>query len=165
MALFLKAKDCKVAIVLYHAKNVITHHNKITQSLSLPIVQVMKRHLVESLNSDDETILDPITDAFRNAAVEYVTNNNLRMRSIKHIVNNDSAYLFKCEIYNSVTEIFAIEVLSDEIINESMVEINVEKIFIKPGTANNHDLSVYYNGLKIDTLSAIVLIEYWNLHL
>jgi hypothetical protein len=174
-SLFLKSKDCKTAIVLYHGKTVLTTHDEQTQSLSLPVVPVTRHHLstilTDSHNNDlvktvNETVvnteLDPILGAFAYAALEYVINMNFKIRSVKH-VRDKSEYLFKCDAFPSITEIFAIEVLSEEIAAMSMVGIKVDKIFCKLGSASNNDMSVYYNGLKIETLSAIVLIEYWNL--
>ena len=166
MALFLSSQLCNVAIVLYHGNNILTRHDRNKQSLTLPFIQVKKVHLMDALtgNDEDNPIIDPIIDAFRRAGTEYVSSLKLQIRDVKHIKNGDSSYLFKCDIYNTRTEIFAIEVLSEEINDISIVSINVDKIFCKLGTANNNEVNVYYNGLKIETLSAIVLIEYWNLH-
>lgn len=162
MALFLKARDCKVAIVLYHDKNIITQHDSSSQSLTLPIVNVLKRHLVEVLTSDEDK-LDPILSAFENAALEYVANKNLQVRSIRHVKDQGTGYLFKCDVLPTHIETFAIEIIHGDINDVSIVAINIDKIFCKIGTANNNDMNVYYNGLKIDTMSALVLIEYWNL--
>lgn len=174
MSLFLKCKDCKVAIVLYNNTTVLTCHDPKTQSLTLPIVPVMKKHLTAVLDDHPDEItkaigdvsveLDPVTGAFAYAALEYVTAMNYKVRGIRHVKGNDSDYLFKCDTFHSFTEVFAVEVIDNpHVVDETMVGIKVDKIFCKLGTANNHDMNVFYNGLKIDPLSAIVLIEYWNL--
>lgn len=177
MNLYLNCKDCKAAIVLYQAKNVITHHDSEKQSLSLPVVPVLKRHLAAVIAEEPDNLakaihesvvnidLDPILGAFAYAALEHVESLNCKIRSIKHIKNQNYDYLFKNDIYPTVKEIFAIELMSAEIFDESMVGIKVDKIFCKIGTANNNDMNLYYNGLKIDPISAIVLIEYWELRL
>lgn len=176
MSLVLKCKDCKVAIVLYNNNNVLTCHDPKTQSLTLPIIPVMKKHLVAVLNDQPDEItkaigdvsveLDPVTGAFAYAALEYVTVMDYKVRSIRHVKSDDSDYLFKCDAFHSVTEVFAVEVIDNHhVVDETMVGIKVDKIFCKVGSANNHDMNVFYNGLKIDPLSAIVLIEYWNLRL
>lgn len=175
MSLFLNCKDCKAAIVLYHGKTVITKHNPDTQSLSLPVVPVLKKHLTaviadeldEVATAVHETIvnidLHPFLAAFGYAVIEHVSKLNYKIRSIKHIKDNEYDYLIKCDMCPSIKEIFAVEVVADEMSDETMVGIKIDKIFCRIGTASNSEMNVYYNGLKIDSLSAIVLIEYWNI--
>lgn len=164
MSLFLDSNDCNSAIVIYDDINVIMHHDPQTQSLSLPTIPVLKRHLSSVLSEKQDNIvrsissnvinvnLNPTLGAFAYAALEYVTERNYKIRSIRHVSNSDSEYLFKSGMFSCITEIFIINVSNHNIIEESLVTINVDKVFRKGP-------DIYYNGMVIDTLSAIVLIE------
>lgn len=177
MALYIDSKDCKAAVVLYSDKTVITRHDPKTQSLSLPLVPVLRKHLTAILSEEPnefaravhETVtnieLNPILGAFAYAALEHVSSMNYTIKNVKYVKDKDFDYLFRSSIYPICKYIFAIEVTAPEICNDSMVGIKVDKVFCKIGTANGNEMNVYYNGLKIDPMSAIVLIEYWDLKL
>lgn len=164
MSLFLDSNDCFSAMVIHDgAGNVILSHNPKSQTLGLPTVPVMKRHLSNVLNTGQDQIvkrisnqvvnveLNPIGGAFAYAALEYVEDKKYHVESIKHITNSDSEYLFKSSVFSCITEVFVIEISRYDNV-DSLVTIVLDKIYRKGG-------DFYFNGLLIEPLASIVLIE------
>lgn len=164
MSLLLDSNDCYSALIIHDgARKVILSHDPNTQTLGLPTVPVMKRHLSNVLTMAHDKIverisnqvvnveLNPIGSAFAYAALEYVEDKKYQVESIKHITNSDSEYLFKSSVFSCITEVFDIEISRYDNV-DSLVTIVVDKIYRKGG-------DFYYNGLLIEPLASIVLIE------
>lgn len=173
MSLFLENKECKACVVLYHGKTIITHHEPSSQTLSLPIVPVMRHHLSTILSEDEEDEiviaindkivnieLNPILASFAYAAIENITKRQYKIKSMTYI--GDGVGMFDNGIIPIRQEIFAIEV---DHVDEMKVGISIDKIFCKLDNGSNNVMNMYYNGLKLEAMTSIVLTKYWGLRM